>query len=820
MLHVNLTEPVIFLRRSGDTTASGRRRQPTVDPPPAVLRGIVTLKLSKPTKIKTVSVNFSGIVKTEWPEGIGPQKSEVVEESVLLEANATLFRADFESFESVQRRTKSLGPGISLASHSSDDEESDNELEIRGRRRDTNVASRHVVPLLPSETEQTRGRGVSVDHLGRARFLPRTARTSPPSYNNVSPLYTPEQSMTDLPETEAESSNRVEELRDILRASRDLSMTTVVPPTNASTSAAPSTASSRPSSSRSYPYASRTISELQTGVSNLQTLGTAADIISSSVAVENESPTPVTSPMPRSRRLSFSRNYSANNSTASLRRRSATPGFSEHTPPLTPLHPTIDENVQMGKTPERPSHKRFSFGAAWQEMKERVTKSTRRPSFGVDTSSPQLHRIVTKEESRSREASISRTRDASRGRDKVVRKLGGVLGLEVDEKEKEDWIELRKGTYNWPISFTIPATCPPSLRCDYGSIVYKVQAQVERVGKLTPNLTASTEVTLIACPGEDDTEDTESIVVEREWENQLRYLITLSGKSFPIGGLMPIHMTLMPMAKMSIHRLSAVIEEKVDYFAHSKKVARHDPVRQLELINIRPINIHTPLLPILSDSPDAARASPLAPYVEGDDPSEVARQLLTPAGPWTLHLMLSVPDCTKKIHFTNKNSKAKIVVSHVLKIVMRVERGDDSAVDARGKRRQFDIIIESPIQILSCRCKPDWISLPTYSLFPADTRRQTFGCVCHPEDLSSSARQSRSRDPERRSQSYTTHPPIAVGLYLNDLQSTHGGHRTPSVSREALVDQTTRFARLVAGEELMSGEIPPSYEDATQGDGR
>ncbi|KAG8929756.1 hypothetical protein FRC02_005104 [Tulasnella sp. 418] len=816
MLHVNLTEPVIFLRRSGDTTASGRRRQPTVDPPPAVLRGIVSLKLSKATKIKTVSVNFTGIVKTEWPEGIGPQRSEVVEESVVLEANATLFKAELEGSESVQRRTKSLGPGVSLASQSSDEEDSDSEPETRGRRRDHNVSSSHVVPTLPPENEQPRGRGVSVDHLGRARFLPRTTGASPPSYNTISPIYTPERSLADLAEIDAESSNNVEELTNNLRTSRDLSMTAVVPSTHVLSSTAQSSSSSRASSSRSHPYGARITSDSpgQGGVSNS---GIAHDVVSSAVVVENESPTPVTSPVARSRRLSFSRNYSANNSTASLRRRSATPGFSEHTPPLTPiLHSTIDENAQIGKTPERPSHKRFSFGAAWQEMKERVAKSTRRPSFGVDTSSPQLHRIITKEESRSREASVSRTRDASRGRDMVVRKLGGVLGLEVDDKDREDWVELRKGTYNWPISFTIPASCPPTLRCDYGSIVYRVQAQVERVGKLMPNLTASTEVTLIACPGEDDIEDTESIVVEREWENQLRYLITLSGKSFPIGGIMPIHMTLMPMAKMSIHRLSAVIEEK----GKCKKIVRHDPVRQLELINIRPINKHMPLLPILSDSPDAAGASPLVSYVEGDDPSEVARHLLTPVGPWTLHFMLSVPDCTKKIHFTNKNSKAKIAVSHVLKIVMRVERGDDSAVDARGKRRQFDIIIESPIQILSCRCKPEWISLPTYSLFPADTRRQAFGCVCHPEDLSSSARQSRSRDAERRTQSHTTHPPVAVGLHLNDLHSSHGGHRTPSVSREALVDQTTRFARLVAGEELMSGEIPPSYEDATQGDGR
>lgn len=118
------------------------------------------------------------------------------------------------------------------------------------------------------------------------------------------------------------------------------------------------------------------------------------------------------------------------------------------------------------------------------------------------------------------------------------------------------------GTYNWPVSFTIPPECPPTLRCEYGSAVYRVRAHVIRAGTWSSNLTASTEVIFIACPGEDDTEEIESIVVEREWDDRLRYLLSLSGKSFPIGGTMPLQLTLMPLSKMSIYRLSVILEEK------------------------------------------------------------------------------------------------------------------------------------------------------------------------------------------------------------------------------------------------------------------
>lgn len=55
---------------------------------------------------------------------------------------------------------------------------------------------------------------------------------------------------------------------------------------------------------------------------------------------------------------------------------------------------------------------------------------------------------------------------------------------------------------------------------------------------MTPNLVDDTEVTMIATPQEDDMEESENVIVERQWEEQMRYQIALSGKAFPIGGTM------------------------------------------------------------------------------------------------------------------------------------------------------------------------------------------------------------------------------------------------------------------------------------------
>lgn len=40
-------------------------------------------------------------------------------------------------------------------------------------------------------------------------------------------------------------------------------------------------------------------------------------------------------------------------------------------------------------------------------------------------------------------------------------------------------------------------------------------------------------------------------------------------------------------------------------------------------------------------------------------------------------------DCKSKLHFTNKHSKAKIVVSHLVRIVMRVGRLDEDSPDSK-----------------------------------------------------------------------------------------------------------------------------------------
>lgn len=154
-----------------------------------------------------------------------------------------------------------------------------------------------------------------------------------------------------------------------------------------------------------------------------------------------------------------------------------------------------------------------------------------------------------------------------------------------------------------------------------------------------------------------------------------------------------------------------MIAEKTDYFAQGRKVVRHETPRRFTLLFVKQTDQRPPLpplLPIISDDPLAARSSPLARlalaaalnnpsaytnFAGEHDEDALFAGLMDPMGPWHLEEELQIPDCAARVRFTTKHEKTNIAVGHWLKVTIRVERGDDEALDSKGKRKQFDIIM-------------------------------------------------------------------------------------------------------------------------------
>lgn len=61
----NLDSP----RHRSSTLSSSISELSEHSPPPTTLRGLLTLTLSKPTRIKKIGIKFRGLARSDWPEG-------------------------------------------------------------------------------------------------------------------------------------------------------------------------------------------------------------------------------------------------------------------------------------------------------------------------------------------------------------------------------------------------------------------------------------------------------------------------------------------------------------------------------------------------------------------------------------------------------------------------------------------------------------------------------------------------------------------------------------------------------------------------------
>ena len=215
------------------------------------------------------------------------------------------------------------------------------------------------------------------------------------------------------------------------------------------------------------------------------------------------------------------------------------------------------------------------------------------------------------------------------------------------------------------------------------------------------------------------------------------------------------------------------------------------------------------MLPIISEDPDAIAHSPLKNWIVDATTTEgTGIQTLDPNGPWILSNNIAVPDCTSSLHFSTSHEKANVSVIHSLKIIMRVERGDDEFLDSKGDRKKFDIIVEAPMHILSCRTAAV-NSLPTYTSSPSPVTNpfdahgeiSVDSSAFHPHELS---------DAERHTLHYR-----GASLSIVPHRGAHNRHNAPhsmTAAATGVSDLQLQEALLQGGGVETVGPPPPSYE--------
>ncbi|KAH9062207.1 hypothetical protein EDB87DRAFT_1559472 [Lactarius vividus] len=373
----------------------------------------------------------------------------------------------------------------------------------------------------------------------------------------------------------------------------------------------------------------------------------------------------------------------------------------------------------------------------------------------------------------------------------ALNRVGEAFGLEEEHKEVGDgWQEFRKGTYTFPISFEIPSHMPTSLDCDGGSIKWKLVAKARRPGVFTSKLSATREVQVVSIPAESDVETTGDVLIERPWDDQLQYFFHISGKVFNVGSSFNVKMSLMPLAKIQMYKLAVDLEERIDSYVSGMNMTR-TVTNVHKLLNLQCSDESKPLLPLSQDDPLAYEKSPLATLRRRGDPSTVVSQFLGP-GPWPINANLHLPADCNVLHPTSRSRESTIHVSHVLRFTMRLTRGDGPPVDPRTqKRRLFEVVVRTPVHILSCYAREEYTTLPRYSETLDESAMQasaTPACPCAAE------RKRRAREGNTpRIDSLMS--PVEFGEVPSDV-----------------LERTLAYERLVSGHESVLGDAPPAYD--------
>ncbi|KAG0129150.1 hypothetical protein HOY82DRAFT_521844 [Tuber indicum] len=278
------------------------------------------------------------------------------------------------------------------------------------------------------------------------------------------------------------------------------------------------------------------------------------------------------------------------------------------------------------------------------------------------------------------------------------------------------------GDYVYNFELPIESCLPETIDVDLGAVKYELEGTIVRPGAFRPNLVGKRDVILIRCPAETSLECSEPIAISRTWEDQLHYDIVISGKSFPLGSTIPIAFKLTPLAKVRCHRIKIFITENIGYSCRNKKSNRLDPTRKVQLFEKR---ADGPSISTFAGS--SARILAGGGFngeqvaggrnLDGGNGSDNLLGDLTGIdniGPTEMELAVQLPGCNAKekdrIHFDT--TYQNIQVHHWIKIVMRLSKADPNEP---GKRRHFEISIDSPLHILSCRAAGANTALPAYN---------------------------------------------------------------------------------------------------------
>ncbi|GMF54461.1 unnamed protein product [[Candida] boidinii] len=192
---------------------------------------------------------------------------------------------------------------------------------------------------------------------------------------------------------------------------------------------------------------------------------------------------------------------------------------------------------------------------------------------------------------------------------------------------------------------------------------------------------------LVLAPSQESSEESEPIVINRDWEDQLKYEIVVSSKTVILNSYLPIAFKLVPLNKIKIHRIRIYFTEHLEYFCKNKKVHRTEPAKKFLLLEHKPTGDKDSLLDDGSDEISAKE----------------------------FEFQVYVPERLGEKHRLHPDASFDDIQSHHwIKLCIRISRHCPTAEEPL-KRKHFELSIDSPIHVLSPLCAHANTLLPAYN---------------------------------------------------------------------------------------------------------
>ena len=257
------------------------------------------------------------------------------------------------------------------------------------------------------------------------------------------------------------------------------------------------------------------------------------------------------------------------------------------------------------------------------------------------------------------------------------------------------------GDYIYTFEQVIPHSYPATIKGDFGFVEYSLLATVERYGAFKSSLIARLPVTIIRTQSDNSVEESEPIIVTRDWEGQLFYDIVISSKDIILDAFLPIHFSFYPLDKVTLHRIRIYITETMEYYCKGKKIHRLEPTKKYLLAEKNGPKLDVPH----SDDKNAGKAKYLGNLLVDPKDGYIANRDFD----FQVYIPSKFTDSAGRVVNLHPDTVYdKIKSNHWIKLSLRLSKLVD------GKRKHYEISIDSPIHVLHRLCSHANVLLPCY----------------------------------------------------------------------------------------------------------